>query len=110
MFRAINYVLEQGGAIIKALSSTKNKEKARNPEMHQTKKGNKWRFGMKCHIGVYTRTGYVHTVTATSADAKDIFQKLIICCVKKTRLYTEIRVISELKSEKKSKMMKIYVR
>ena len=62
MFKAINYVLEQGGAmmkggtivdatIINAPSSTKNQEKARDPEMHQTKKGNEWRFGMKCHIG-----------------------------------------------------------
>lgn len=83
LFRAINYVLEQGGAmmkggtivdatIINAPSSTKNKEKARDPEMHQTKKGNEWRFGMKCHIGVDAGTGYVHAVTATSANVHDI--------------------------------------
>lgn len=83
MFKAINYVLEQGGAmmkggtivdatIINAPSSTKNAEKARDPEMHQTKKGNEWRFGMKCHIGVDAGTGYVHTVTATPANVHDI--------------------------------------
>ena len=83
MFKAINYVLEQAGAmmkggtivdatIINAPSSTKNAEKARDPEMHQTKKGNEWRFGMKCHIGVDAGTGYVHTVTATPANVHDI--------------------------------------
>ena len=83
MFKAINYVLEQGGAmmkggtivdatIINAPSSTKNEEKARDPEMHQTKKGNEWRFGMKCHIGVDAGSGYVHTITATSANVHDI--------------------------------------
>ena len=83
MFKAINYVLEQCGAmmkggtivdatIINAPSSTKNAEKARDPEMHQTKKGNEWRFGMKCHIGVDAGTGYVHTVTATPANVHDI--------------------------------------
>ena len=83
MFKAINYVLEQVGAmmkggtivdatIINAPSSTKNAEKARDPEMHQTKKGNEWRFGMKCHIGVDAGTGYVHTVTATPANVHDI--------------------------------------
>ena len=58
--------------IINAPSSTKNNEKARDPEMHQTKKGNEWRYGMKCHIGVAAGTGYVHTVTATSANVHDI--------------------------------------
>ena len=83
MFKAITYVLEQGGAmmkggtivdatIINAPSSTKNEEKARDPEMHQTKKGNEWRFGMKCHIGVDAGSGYIHTITATSANVHDI--------------------------------------
>ena len=83
MFKAISYVLDQGGAmmkggtivdatIINAPSTTKNEEKARDPEMHQTKKGNEWRFGMKCHIGVDAGSGYVHTITATSANVHDI--------------------------------------
>lgn len=48
--------------IIAAASSTKNKDKARDPEMYQTKKGNQWYFGMKAHIGVDEETGLVHHV------------------------------------------------
>jgi len=58
--------------IIAAPPSTKNKQGARDPEMHQTKKGNAWHFGMKAHAGVDTGTGYVHTVTATAANVHDI--------------------------------------
>ena len=47
--------------IIAAAPSTKNQDKARDPEMHQTKKGNQWHFGMKAHIGVDVNTGLVHT-------------------------------------------------
>jgi IS5 family transposase len=49
--------------IIAAPCSTKNEGKARDPEMHQTKKGNRWFFGMKAHIGVDAESGLVHTVT-----------------------------------------------
>ena len=48
--------------IISAPSSTKNREKARDPEMHQTKKGNQWYFGMKAHLGVDSRTKLIHAV------------------------------------------------
>ena len=58
--------------IIKAPSSTKNESGKRDPEMHQTKKGNEWHFGMKAHIGVDAGTGYVHSVTVTAANAHDI--------------------------------------
>ena len=58
--------------IIDAPSSTKNEEKARDPEMHQIRKGNEWRFGMKCHVGVDAGSGLVHTVTVTSANKHDI--------------------------------------
>lgn len=58
--------------IVEAPSSTKNKDKKRDPEMHQTKKGNQWHFGMKVHIGVDAGTGYVHTITGTAANAADI--------------------------------------
>ena len=60
--------------IIAAPSSTKNAEKARDPEMHQTKKGNQWHFGMKAHIGVDVESGLVHTVTTTAANAADVTQ------------------------------------
>lgn len=63
-----------GATIINTPSSTKNAEKARDPEMHQTKKGNAWKFGMKCHIGVGAGSGLVHTVTATAANVHDITQ------------------------------------
>ena len=46
--------------IINAPSSTKNADKARDPEMHQTKKGNQWYFGMKAHFGVDSRTKLIH--------------------------------------------------
>lgn len=58
--------------IINAPSSTKNAERARDPEMHQTKKGNEWRFGMKCHIGVDAGSGLVHTIETTAANEHDI--------------------------------------
>ena len=60
--------------IINAPSSTKNAEKAREPEMHQTMKGNEWRFGMKCHIGVDAGSGLVHTITVTAANVHDVTQ------------------------------------
>lgn len=58
--------------IIAAPSSTKNAEGERDPEMHQTKKGNQWHFGMKAHIGVDTDSGLVHTVTTTAANEADV--------------------------------------
>lgn len=60
--------------IIAAPSSTKNAGKARDPDMHQTKKGNQWHFGMKAHIGVDAESGLVHTVVATPANTADITQ------------------------------------
>jgi len=58
--------------IIDAPSSTKNASGERDPEMHQTKKGNQWRFGMKAHIGVDLHTGLVHSVHGTSANEADV--------------------------------------
>ena len=60
--------------IIAAPSSTKNARRERDPEMHQTKKGNQWYFGMKAHIGVDAQSGLVHTVTGTAANVADIAQ------------------------------------
>lgn len=57
--------------IINAPSSTKNQDKARDPEMHQTRKGNQWYFGMKAHIGVDSKTKLIHSVLATSANVHD---------------------------------------
>ena len=58
--------------IIAAPSSTKNATGERDPEMHQTKKGNQWYFGMKAHIGVDAGTGYVHSLTCTAANVHDL--------------------------------------
>ena len=83
LFERINEVLEQQGmiwhggsivdaAIVEAPVSTKNSAKSRDPEMHQTKKGNEWHFGMKAHIGADAGSGMVHSVSFTAAHVHDI--------------------------------------
>jgi transposase, IS5 family len=57
--------------IVAAPSSTKNADKARDPEMHQTRKGQQWYFGFKLHIGVDSRTGLAHSAVVTSANVHD---------------------------------------
>src|SRR5882762_5817282 len=85
LFTAINADLTAQGLLLRegtlvdatliaAPSSTKNKEKQRDPEMHQTKKGNQWYFGMKAHIGVDAESGFVHSVIGTAANVSDITQ------------------------------------
>jgi IS5 family transposase len=59
-------------SIIAAPSSTKNREKQRDPEAHQTKKGNTWYFGYKAHIGVDKTSGLVHHVETTGANVHDV--------------------------------------
>ena len=79
----VNELLTQQGLLLKAgtavdatliaaPTSTKNKDKARDPEMHSSKKGNQWYFGMKAHIGVDAESGLVHTVRGTSGHVSDI--------------------------------------
>lgn len=60
--------------LIAAPPSTKNKDGKRDSEMHQSKKGNQWHFGMKAHIGVDANSGLVHTVVGTAANVSDITQ------------------------------------
>lgn len=85
IFEAVNAHLRDRGlmlqkgtivdaTIIHAPSSTKNREGKRDPEMHQTKKGNQWYFGMKAHIGVDDASGYVHTLETTAANVADVTQ------------------------------------
>ena len=75
-FAARGLLLREGtlvdATLIAAPSSTKNQEKQRDPEMHQTKKGNQWYFGMKAHIGADRDSQLVHTVVATAANVADI--------------------------------------
>jgi len=73
--------------LIAAPSSTKNRDNARDPEMHQTKKGNQWHFGMKAHIGVDVHTGVVHTVTATAANAADVTEVANLLHGEETTVY-----------------------
>lgn len=60
--------------IIAAPTSTKNKTGKRDPDMHQTKKGNEWHFGMKMHVAVDESLGLIHSITTTSANVHDITQ------------------------------------
>jgi IS5 family transposase len=60
--------------LIAAPPSTKNKDGKRDPEMHQSKKGNDWHFGMKAHIGVDAASGLVHTVIGTAGNVSDVTQ------------------------------------
>ena len=83
LFAAINADLTARGLLLRegtlvdatliaAPSSTKNQAKQRNPEMHQTKKGNQWYFGMKAHLGVDRDSKPVHTVVVTAANVADV--------------------------------------
>ncbi len=76
IFQTQGWIMRGGSivdaTIIAAPSSTKNATGERDPEMHQTKKGNQWYFGMKAHIGVDAGSGYVHSVTCTAANVHDL--------------------------------------
>jgi len=82
LFRLVNVYLSENGmklhrgtivdaTIINAPSSTKNRDKKRDPDMHQTRKGNQWFFGMKAHIGVDSKTKLIHSVAVTPANVHD---------------------------------------
>jgi IS5 family transposase len=82
LFRLINVYLAENGlnvrtgtivdaTLIDAPSSTKNQDGQRDPEMHQTKKGNQWYFGMKAHVGVDSQSKLIHSLAATSANVHD---------------------------------------
>jgi len=75
--------------LIAAPSSTKNQDGQRDPEMHQTKKGNQWHFGMKCHIGVDADSGLVHTVVGTAANVNDVTQAGALVHGEETDVFAE---------------------
>ena len=75
--------------LIAAPSSTKNIIHARDPEMHQTKKGNQWHFSMKAHIGVDRDSGLVHTVVSTAANVSDISQTPELLRGQETELWAD---------------------
>ena len=73
--------------LIAAPPSTKNQHKARDREMHQTKKGKDWHFGMKVHIGADSKTGLVHSASVTAANVHDSHEVQNLLHGKETRLY-----------------------
>ena len=96
LFKTINRWLAEAGVmmtqgtlvdatIIEAPSSTKNKEQQRDPEMHQTKKGNQWHFGMKAHIGVDAKSGLTHSLVTTAATSMTSIS-WVICFMERSNL------------------------
>ena len=83
--------------LIAAPSATKNKDKARDPEMHSSKKGNRWHFGMKTHIGVDAESGLVHTVKGTSGHVPTSTRGMS-CCMGKSAWSLLMRATGALKS------------
>jgi len=73
--------------LIAAPPSTKNRDKTRDPEMHQTKKGNQWHFGMKVHIGVDSQSGLIHSASVTAANVHDRHEVPNLLHGNETRLY-----------------------
>lgn len=110
IFETINAHLEERGllmregtlvdaTIINAPSSTKNKDRKRDPEMHQTKKGNQWYFGMKAHIGTDRSSGMVHTVISTAANVSDISQTAGLLHGSETQVHADAGYVGVEKRE-----------
>ncbi len=87
--------------ILAAPSSTKNKEKARDPQMHQTRKGKQWYFGMKAHIGADADSGLVHTVWAPPPTSPTS-PRPSTCCMEKRRSSSPTPATSGPTSAKRS--------
>lgn len=87
-----NGVKVSGGTIVDATliaapPSTKNEDKARDPEMHQVKKGNQWHFGMKVHVGADSKTGLIHSASITAANVHDSHEVPNLLHGDETRFY-----------------------
>ena len=100
MFAEVSAMLQERGllmrqgtivdaTIIAAAPSTKNKSKTRDPEMHQTRKGNQWYFGMKAHIGVDVASGVVHSLVGTAANEADINQTAALLHGQETDVFAD---------------------
>lgn len=98
LFAKVGELLQQNGlklsggtivdaTIIAAPSSTKNADGQRDPEMHQTRKGNQWHFGMKVHIGVDSKSGLVHSASVTPANIHDSQELPNLLHGNETRMY-----------------------
>jgi len=110
LFHAINADLAARGLMMRAGTlvdatllaappSTKNKEKKRDPEMHQTRKGNQWYFGMKAHIGADRDSKLVHTVVVTAANVADITQTAELLHGQETQVHADAGYIGVEKRE-----------
>ncbi len=73
--------------LIAAPPSVKNQDKSRDPQMHQTKKGNQWYFGMKLHIGADSQSGLVHSASVTAANVHDSHEVPNLLHGEETRFY-----------------------
>ena len=100
LFAAINADLAARGLLLRAGTlvdatliaappSTKNQAKQRDPEMHQTKKGNQWYFGMKAHIGADRDSKLVHTVVVTAANVADVTQTAQLLHGQETQVHAD---------------------
>ena len=100
MLASVNELLQGKGLLLKvstvvdatliaAPSPTKNAGGQRDPEMHQTKKGNQWHVGMKAHIGVDAESGLVHTVRATAANVSDVVQANSLLHVQESDVFAD---------------------
>jgi len=98
LFAKVGELLQAGGmklsggtivdaTLIAAPPSTKNEDKSRDPEMHQSKKGNQWHFGMKVHIGVDSQTGLIHSASVTAGNVHDSRELPNLLHGQETRLY-----------------------
>ena len=85
--------------LIAAPPSTKNQSGERDPEMHQSKKGNEWHFGMKLHIGVDSQTGLIHSASVTSGNVHDSQELPNLLHGKETRLYGDCAYRGERQRE-----------
>ena len=116
MLKEVNMLLTEQGllmnkgtlidaTLIAAAPSTKNRERQRDPDMHQTKKGNQWYFGMKAHIGADDQSGLVHTVVSTAANVSDISQAAALLHGNETRIGADAGYVgAEKRPEVKAKM------
>ncbi len=93
MLTARGLLLKQGtvvdATLIAAPSSTKNQDGERDPQMHQTKKGNQWYFGMKAHAGVDADSGLVHSVATTAANVHDVTQAHALLHGEETNVFAD---------------------
>ena len=110
LFGQVVHLLEERGLMLKkgtivdstliaAPSSTKNRERQRDPEAHQVKKGNAWHFGFKAHVGVDRDSGLAHSVEVTAANVSDISQVPNLLTGEEEELYGDSAYLGAQKRE-----------